>query len=226
MGIFDFFTGKKQGPGIEAIELDTWDWQEVQKAKNIVVWQNSEFPAQLSVNYFPTAPDLPRPLKDVDHLRDFYRRKLARAKGAILIVEPFQLNGYRAIETLFRIPQKKQEGFIYVGSYTIPFADRSYVVKVQEQEFTHIGERERMIMERLLKDRPKEIGEDGQPIGWEFDPYDPAYEGEFKMNKSEEVRFDLWYPEHPLTHVRQYMYRLKNELKFSDEMKALAELED
>jgi len=178
------------------------------------------------LNFFNSAPDLPRPLSDVNHMRAFYRKKLLRAKGAILNVEPIQTKGYRVIETLFRFPQTKQPGFIYVGSLTIPFADRSYVLKVQEQEFMNIGMRETMIMDKMKEQRPQEIDEEGLPVGWAFDPYDPEYKGEFKMNKSEEIRHDLLFPDHPLSHVRSNMFRLKGEIEFIKELNELEKLVD
>jgi len=226
MGIFDLFQRKDKGPGIESMEVDQMGWKEVLSNKHIKVWQSEEFPAQLSLNFFPSAPDLPRPLSDVEKLRKFYRKKLARSEGAVLKVESLQIQGYRALETLFRIPQKKQPGFIYVGAFTLPFADRSYVVKVQEQEFTHIGEREKMIEQKMLEEKPQEVDQDGKPLGWEFDPYDPDLKTRYTMNLSEEMRFDLFFPDHPLSHVRQYMYRLKASLSLSDQLGELQALED
>lgn len=222
MGIFDFLLGKDKGPGLAGIEFDDFGWKKVQETKNILVWQSEEFPAQLSLNYFSVAPDLPRKLSDLNGLRQFYRKKLRKQGGAILEVDASKIKDFTSIETLFRIPQKNPEaGFIYVGSYTFPFADRSYVIKVQEQEFVNVGLREKMILEKLLEERPSEKDAEGKPIGWAYDPYDPDYLGTEKMNKSEEKRFDLFFPDHPLSHIRQYMYRIKNSLKFHPDMDRL-----
>lgn len=224
MGIFDFLLGKDKGPGLAGVKFDNFNWKKVQETENIRVWQSEAFPAQLSLNYFNVAPDLPKDIAKLDKLRDFYRKKLRKQGGAMLEVDSLKFGEILSIETLFRIPQNPknpQAGFIYVGSFTFPFADRSYVLKVQEQEFVNIGLREKMIREKLLEEKPQEKDAASNPIGWEFDPYDPEYQGIEKMNKSEEKRFDLFFPDHPLSHVRQYMYRLKNSLTFHKEMEKL-----
>ncbi|MCI4669984.1 MAG: hypothetical protein MRZ79_17740 [Bacteroidia bacterium] len=221
----DFLLGKDKGPKMEGVRFDTFNWKVVQEHSNIRVWQSEEFPAQLSLNYFNVAPDLPKDINKVDKLRNFYRKKLRKQKGCILDVEPLTIDQYEVIRTLFRVPQKNPEaGFIYVGSYTFPFADRSYVIKIQEQEFMNVGVREQMIKEKLLSERPEEVDGNGDPLGWEYDPYDSDYLGDIKMNKSEEKRFDLFFPDHPLSHVRQYMYRINNSFAFHDDLKSFEPL--
>ena len=134
-------------PEKEALSFDTLGWPEIDRQKHRIIWQSEEVPAQLSLNFFPAAPDLPRPLSNTPKLIKFYRKKLAKAQGGILEVKPGEIQGFRAIDTLFKMPMEKG-GFIYVGSITIPFADCSYVVKLQAQEYTHIGTREQLVEER------------------------------------------------------------------------------
>ncbi|MEL6134245.1 MAG: hypothetical protein AAFR59_12850, partial [Bacteroidota bacterium] len=178
------FESSSSLPDLEALTFDTLDWPEIGRQKHRVIWQSEEVPAQLSLNYFPTAPDLPRPLSDTKKLIKFYRKKLARPQGGILEVKPGEVQGFRMIETLFKIPMKTG-GFIYVASLTFPFADCSYVVKLQAQEFTHIGTREQLVEERLEKDNKV-------PDRWTEDPYDPSVILGSLRHVGDDVRFDLF----------------------------------
>ena len=112
-----------------------------------------------------------------------------------------------------------EEGLIFVSSITLPFADCSYVIKLQAQEYTHIGERERLVEERLK-------GDGKMPDVWAQDPYDDRYQlGELK-NASDDARFDLFFPDHPLSQVRGFMFRIKSSIQFDEKVSNLEGLKD
>lgn len=214
MSIFQKLQSWLQKPddGLHHVTLDSLEWAEHDQTPYHIQWRAAAFPAQLSLNYFPAAPDLPVPITDLDRLANFYRKKLASQQGGILSVSLGRIEGIKVIDTLFKIPQHEQEGFIYVGSVTIPFKDCSYVIKLQSQEFTHIGERERVVEEGLHRDGLY----DQRP--WSQDPFDLELEGAHLMNRSEEARFDLFFPDHPLSQVRQLMGRVRASIQFSQEV--------
>ncbi|MEO1418236.1 MAG: hypothetical protein AAFW00_23320 [Bacteroidota bacterium] len=205
-------------PEKEALSFDTLGWPEIDRQKHRIIWQSEEVPAQLSLNFFPSAPDLPRPLSHTPKLIKFYRKKLTKAQGGILEVKPGEIQGFRAIDTLFKMPMEKG-GFIYVSSITIPFVDCSYVVKLQAQEYIHIGKREQLVEERLEKDNKV-------PDQWTEDPYDSSVKLGSLRHVGDDVRFDLFFPDHPLSQLRGWMFRVKNSLHFDESFSKLEPLVD
>ena len=87
------------------------------------------FVLYLALNYFNKTPDIPVSLSQVTELRNFYRKNVAEA-GGILKVEVIELKGLPAIECLFKMPMQPS-GMLYLASFTIPFREKSYVVKTQ-----------------------------------------------------------------------------------------------
>ncbi len=207
-------------PNLSYISFDTLGWPEYQRTPYQIQWRSQDLPGQLSLNYFSNAPDLPNPLSDFEKLAHFYRQKLKNQQGGIIHISSGRTQDFRLIETLFKIPQKGHPGYIYVSSFTLPFADRSYVIKLQIQEYTHVGERERVVEEGLRRDGLF----DDKP--WSQDPYDLGYEGTHLMNRSEEPRFDLFFPDHPLSQVRQFMLRIQHSLSFAPELSQLEPVMD
>ena len=46
---------------------------------------------------------------------------------------------------------------------------------------------------------------DSIPEGWVSDPYDPWYTKGVRMNRSEQERFDVLFPAHPLSELRKFV---------------------
>ena len=103
--------------------------------------------------------------------------------------------GVPAVRFLFKIP-KQPSGMVYVGSFTLPFRDFSFVIKVQAEEHGVTGVREAMLVERLLASgaaTPATI----------FDS--PAW------NPDAEA-FDAEFPDHPVSRVRRVLDRVAHSL--------------
>ena len=91
---------------IDAIQFDHLDWPEYENNKNMKAWRSGEFPAQLSINFFPKAPDMPGDLSDLPELQSLYRDKVLLQEGGLILVEKTRIEGHIAVETLFKIPMK------------------------------------------------------------------------------------------------------------------------
>lgn len=206
--------------GIEGVSFDTMDWPEFERKKQYIYWRSEEFPAQLSLHYFPQAPDLPGELENANKLQQFYREKLRKPGGGIVDIARIRIQSYLAISTLFKMPMENG-GLMYVGSYTLPFARYGYVVKVQAQEYQELGYRERLVQEKLQKSGQLRQDASGEWENWERDPYDPDYRFGTLMNQAEEIKHDLFFPAHPLTRVREAMFRIRNSLVFEESLSKL-----
>ncbi|KVN82402.1 hypothetical protein WL67_01265 [Burkholderia ubonensis] len=173
----------------------------------------------LTINFFMATPDIKAPIDDVDALRAFYRRT-SEANGLALVeTELAQLTTLSAVRTLFKARMNQIRGFAFVGAYTLPFADRSYVIKVQSAEQGVTGMREAAVMVLM---GPPEIDEaTGELIGWTQDPYDSSHRAAFMRNQADDQKFDAQFPDHPLSKVRRYLAELETGVRVDPAMRGL-----
>lgn len=205
---------------IDMVSFDTFDWPELSRGKQQIIWRSESQPAQLSINYFHRTPDLPRKIHQPNALPDYFRKKVLQQNGGLIKVASTRLDFLPAIETIFKIPMPTK-GLIYVGSYTIPFSHDSFVVKVQAQEYFDIGGREKMMEEKLRAQNQLQLNEQGGVMNWKTDPYDPDQTLGMLMNQSEKEQYDLFFAEHPLSVVRASMYRIAQSIRFDEKLREL-----
>jgi hypothetical protein len=172
----------------------------------------------LSLNYFAKEPDIAADISDTEALRAFYRSAAEFNQVAMVEVDTAQLASLPAVRTVLKA-RLQPRGFAFIGSYTLPFSDRSYVIKVQSLEQGITGVREAAVM--AMQPAPIEIDElTGKLVGWEQDPYDPSYRGSFMRNRADDPEFDPSFPDHPLSKVRAYLRELSIELGVSQRVRA------
>lgn len=192
------------------------DWQLQQEDGHHSLYANTAGD-YLSLHYFPVVPDIDADLTDSDSLRAFYRRITARINGAMLEVDAAQLAGLPAVCALLKLKVESGE-LAFVGSYTLPFADCSYVIKVESKEAGPTGMREAAVLAQMSP----ELSGDGKVAGWEQDPYAPDHKSAFMCNKSDDPQYDHLFPEHPLSKVRRYLAQLQDDIALDASLHALA----
>jgi hypothetical protein len=203
--------------GINAVSFSDLGWKKRAQNAAEISWEHPSFPAVLSINYFELVPDVPYE-GPVDELRDFYRQMVTQSGGGIIEVDVIAIGEVRCIETLFKLP-RDERGVLYIGAITIPFEDRSYVIKVQAIEQGATGMREAMLVPQLMANGAFSIdNETGRFIGWSADPYDSTVTEGFLMNLAEAAHYDAQFPEHPLSIVRAKLKTIVSSIRFSDEL--------
>jgi hypothetical protein len=167
----------------------------------------------LSLNHFPREPDIAADISDAHALRAFYRNAAESNQVAMVEVDPAHLAGLPAVRTILKA-RLEPTGFAFIGCFTFPFSDCSYVIKVQSVERGMTGVREAVVMDMAIQEEPVEVDElTGKLVGWEQDPYDPTYRGSFMRNQADDPQYDDRFPEHPLTKVRRYLGEISSELE-------------
>lgn len=173
----------------------------------------------LTLHHFAAVPDIEADIADAASLRGFYRKVAAAHQLALIEVDTATLGGLPAVRTLLKA-RLSPRGFAFIGSYTLPFADRSYVIRVQSQERGMTGAREAAVM--MMAPRDFQVDEaTGKMMGWEQDPYDPAHRGDFMRNQADDARHDAAFPDHPLSKVRGYLGELSTLLQVTGDLRAL-----
>lgn len=189
-------------PSLQAIRFDTSDWKLVETSTQRIVWDN-DLADQLSLNYFDLPPNIGADTADLDALRQFYRQLARQANIGIVSVDHVWLAGMLSIQTIFKVPQQPH-GMAYVGSYTLPRAMFSYVIKVQGAELGATGIRDAFVLNEFFGNAEWPVNEPA-PLGWFQDPYDPSYREGVLRNQSEDGQYDALFPDHPLSRIRRYL---------------------
>lgn len=214
--MFSFF--KKQKADIHSIQIPGFGWAVAKNNSSIIQWINPERTIAVSVNFFDLPPDIPTIL-DIDKLRTFYRQSVSSVDGGLIEIDILRIKNISAVKAIFKIPQTSS-GITYIASLTIPFENCSYVIKVQCAEIGIAGLRDSVIANKLLADGELKIGDNGYE-NWFSDPYDETHKSKTLMNKSEQSIYDKDFPDHPLTHARRIIEKIRSEIIFGSEIEKL-----
>jgi hypothetical protein len=205
---------------IDQVRLDEQGWKLRDKSSDVKVWDN-DLGDVLSLNFFNKPPDIPVSLSQLTELRNFYRKNVTEVGGGILKVEVNEIKGLPVVECLFKMPMQPS-GMLYLASFTIPFRDKSYVVKLQCPEKGITGARDSAVF-ALHANFDEEDDENFDPFkGWMKDPYDESIIEGVLMNLSEDEQYDIKFPNHPLTRARKYMSQIKKTISFDERLFKLA----
>jgi len=205
----------RRSVGIHSIVLPAVGWPQTIATAAVVQWVNPAQTVALSVHFFDLPPDLPT-LENLRDLRESYHQQLG-SQGGVIELSVVHSAGLRCVKSIFKIPQKPA-GTTYVASLTIPFKTCSFVIKVQAVETDPTGGREAMIIDRLLASEEIQLGDEGL-TGWLIDPTGRT-EGVL-MNKAEEERYDVDFPDHPLSLARAILTKIERGLKAQPEIAKL-----
>ncbi|MEL6671078.1 MAG: hypothetical protein AAFR61_02770 [Bacteroidota bacterium] len=200
---------------LHALQLDPLGWPLHEENKYERLWRAAQFPAQLSKHFFPRVPDLPAHPSLMDRLIPFYQKKLKKPQAGIIEISPVVIQELDAIRTLFKFPLSSG-GYLYLASLTIPFANYSYVIKVQSQEFQDIGGREREVRKRW------ERKNQDPSAAWTCPPFPNLAKGPHSMNESDKREYDRIFAQHPLSQVRRWLPKVEKSLQLDPALYDLA----
>jgi hypothetical protein len=147
----------------------------------------------LSLHDILQRPDIAADVNDADALRRFYRGAAESSGMVMLEVDSARVAALTAVRTIFK-GRLHDTGFVYLGSYTLPFHSSAIVIKVQSSEAGVPGAREEAAMVSEARE-----------LAWEHDPYEPAYCGQFMRNRADD----------PKSKVRRYLAELAHTLEVS-----------
>ncbi|MDR6977250.1 hypothetical protein J2X68_003962 [Streptomyces sp. 3330] len=164
----------------------------------------------LSVHFFPLIPDLPAALHEPQRLGAGLAQLAAGAGGGLIEAEPGTVDGVPAVRQLVKMPLGSRPGQAFLGSWTVPRAGSSTVVKVQAAEGATTGMREASVMAQV-----------GPAAYFRPHPYTGGQPGGLPYHVGDDEQWDARFPDHPLTLVRAALLRLTPTVTFDDRFKAL-----
>lgn len=190
------------------LSFDTFNWtkKEERPDDNFIFWACDTYPIGMSLNYFNLVPDLPVE-KDIDVIRNMYWEN-----GVAILKSDFvEIEGILCIENLF----KSLHGHVvqYVANITIPFEDRSFVLKVFSEDYGTTGLRDTFVLPFVSK------RDFLDPTDMTIYPYDENKKGRMVLCEKEE--YDYLLPFHHLTILRKVMPKFLESIKLEGELKNL-----
>ena len=203
---------------LDLIRFDVAGFEAQGDRNGVRVW-HSPAGDGVGLYYYPIPPDIEADLEDVEAIRTFYRKTASRSGSAIIEVETPMVQKFRAVRTIVKVPQNPS-GMSYLGSLTLPFRDFSYVLKVQCAERGVTGEREALILDRLIASGVVSISQEGGIEGWMEDPYDATVRAPFMRNRAEATEYDAKFPEHPLSRARQVLDGIQTTMAISPSLRS------
>lgn len=174
------------------------------------VWANDEGDV-LSLHFFGLPPDLPASLDDGPSLRAELTRLTAQAGGGLIEASVKSLGPLPALKQILKLPLPGQpSGQAFIGSFTVPRATCSTVVKIQAPERGMTGMQEALVMAQVGHDkyfRPH--------------PYAPEVQGGLPFHAADHAQWDAQFPDHPLSRVRRTLDALAGAVQVAPEFAAL-----
>jgi len=150
------------------------------------VWRFADGDA-VGVYFFNVEPDLPKSHSLASFLSQI--QDVAAASHATLLeCDIVRIGQLPAVRQIVKVPQIPS-GMTYLGTFTIPFAKFSYVLKVQCEEHGITGIREAVLLDRKLKNKP--AGVDAREIAAGLD--------------ADSEEHDVEFPDHPLSRLRRHL---------------------
>jgi hypothetical protein len=196
-----------------SFDTDGLGWIPQGLQNKVLVWRNAQGDG-IGLYQFDLIPDLPAPLEDLQTLR----ARFSDGNSGRILLDVVELDGLQAMKSIVKVRQNPT-GMTYVGSYIVPRQEFSYVLKIQCREEGTTGIREAIVFERMFASGQVNIQPDKSVGGWVRNPEKVVAETWMSLNAAEDTRFDIEFPEHPLSRLRQYMQHLEPSIRIADFVK-------
>jgi hypothetical protein len=195
------------------LKFDAVGWEARGLHGNVLVWNNA-LGDGLGLYQFDLAPDLPAPLEDVKALLEGW----PDAENGVILREVVELDGLLTVKAITKHRQTPT-GMTYVGSWIIPRAKFSYVIKLQCEESGITGLREAVTINAALADGRIDLSANGGLSHWTADSSAEATEVWKRPNLAESEALDADFPDHPLSRVRRFMGIIEPSIRIEDFVK-------
>ncbi|MDG6103608.1 hypothetical protein Daura_35050 [Dactylosporangium aurantiacum] len=185
--------------------LDLTGFQQVDQ----LAWRDAQGTV-MSLHFFNLRPDLPASPQDPAALLAGLARHTAGAGAGLIDAAVEPVDGVPAVRQLLKVRHPQGHGQVFIGSYTVPRATCSTVLKLQAPETGTTGMREAVVMAQLGPDR-----------FYTPSPYAPDATGGLPNHWADHEQYDAQFPQHPLTLVRATLRRLLPSVRLDERFKAL-----
>lgn len=200
--MFGKFFNRAFKSSLEAVAFDETGYDYRGIIKGTRVWHTPRGDG-LGLYHFARRPDLPQAARSNQDLRAFYANRFPPDQVRMVDSEFILVDGVPCIWTIIKTPQQPT-GMTYLGSVTVPFAEFSFVLKMQCAEHGITGMREAAVAMKAA-DAGGDLTEPGALCG----PWNP-----------DAVEHDSFFPDHPLSRARHEFARLIPTIRLAEQTKS------
>lgn len=215
-------------PTVQSLEFDHSGWRIVpQKNRTRVQTQewhflSSQYLDRLTVSFYDNAPLIVR-WPHLDELRQDARLRYTPAGVGIVAHDLIAVGNVLTEQILMKY--NEEDNIKYQATITLPFVGFSYIISIETYASKReVQEREQKILNELQANGQIKLDSDGNPIGWEYEPYEPSYKPSalysrlFLYNRSDDKQYDARFPQHPLTRLRKYLESIHGSIRLADDL--------
>ena len=176
-------------PTIDSLHFDTtgWKYHGEREPGHFRLWQTPDLDA-VALYFFDLPPDYPN-FQTVADLGEFHSPRIKAAGGEMVECALATVAKCSAIRLIIKVPQQPH-GRSYQATFTLPFRDFSYVIKIQCHEHGITGFRENVLFERRMA-----AGETPVITGGPF----------FENWNPDASEHDAEFPTHPISRSRRLL---------------------
>ncbi len=209
---------RRNRTSISDIDVRLAGWHRSGSNEGLIQYDNENGDV-FAINFFNKQPDIGASLADVEGIRTFYREVLVENNMGLLECDVCTVAGLPAVYVLAKLALAPR-GFVFLGSYTIPRRDNSFVLRYQAVEEGVTGLREAAVLATLPLPEIDEAT--NRIVGWCADPYDATLDYPVMRNLADLPEYDAKFPEHPLSRTRKFMAELPQHVTVSQRLQSSA----
>ncbi len=147
------------------------------------------------VTLYQIPPEQAMPFNDKDEVINGIHRALAENQALVEVNAGRFKGGFQYIYSIVKTYREEGVQYFLLLHYKTPW----YVVAISAyfSEYGITGVRDATVYELFRREHP-----DFGPDEWFYDPYDPNWQADYKMNVAEQEKYDELFPDHPLSQCR------------------------
>lgn len=206
-------------PTIHSVTFATGGWKPFEFWKFQKSWRNEPYKEILSITFFEERPDFVANLTDIDALREQSEESIAAFRGEITEIAHEIIADVPMLRQIIKLPRLDHgHGYIYIGTYTLPFQELSYVIKVECPEIGATGLRESTALSDLVRTGKVDMRDvEGKVRTNDIPP-------EIRKRVSQATdhpKLDAQFPDHPLTRLRNHLATIRASIELDDSLKSM-----
>lgn len=205
-------------PTMHAVTFATGGWKPHEFWKFQKTWRNDKHHEILSITFFEERPDFVANLTEIDALREQSQEAIEPFRGEITEIRREVIDDVPMLRQIIKLPRLDHgHGYIYIGTYAIPFQEYSYVIKVECLETGATGLRESAALSELVRDGKLDIKDiEGKVRTNQI----PPQIRQMVSQATDHPKFDAQFPDHPLSRLRKHLVILRDSIELDESLKS------
>jgi hypothetical protein len=150
-------------------------------------------------------------LDDLAAVRRHFQQLIRSRAGALISCDIVSVCGVNVVRTISKYRTEHQFAMAFAASLTAVAANHAVELLIRGREDGFTGVREAIVTSELLRtagpSAQRQLNEKKIPIELRFERYEPDTQPDLCFVASDDEKYDLRFPDHPLTRARRWLRR-------------------